>query len=296
MALLGLFEPLDLQHQGLLDRFLSEHPPEISELTFVNLWAWLMCHPVYIHLEGETLFIIRKAGDHYYGLMPLGGASIAQKVRRLSELMAEFQMDFRMERVTFTDSEILKGLGYTVREDRDQWDYVYARQALSELPGRDYHRKRNHIKNCLKEFRCEYRPFTADLIPACKGFLDEWCRIRHCADNEDLFCEQRAIRILLHDYVRFRILGGTVFVNGELSAVTFAERLNADTAVIHFEKAHPEINGLYPLINQWFCRNALEGFTWVNREQDLGVPGLRKAKESYYPAKLVKKYRVSAPS
>jgi len=283
MALLGLFEPLDLQHQGLLDRLLAEHPPMVSELTFVNLWAWCMCHPVYVRLEGETLFIIRKTGDHYYGFVPIGPCSIREKVRRLQELMAEFQMEFRLERVSRHEAEALKALGYTVREDRDAWDYVYAHSDLAELAGRRYHSKRNHIVNCLKEHRCEYRPFTAEMVPACKGFLDEWCRIRNCSDNQDLFCEQRAIRILLHDYVRFRVLGGTVFVNGELAAVTFAERLNADTAVIHFEKAHPEIKGLYPLVNQWFCRNALREFRWVNREQDLGVPGFERPRRATIP-------------
>jgi hypothetical protein len=85
-----------------------------------------------------------------------------------------------------------------------------------------------------------------------------------------------------------------VKVNGKVEAFTFGERLNHDTAVVHIEKANPEINGLYAVVNQLFCREVLSGFKFVNREQDLGLEGLRRAKESYHPHHMVEKYRVTA--
>ena len=89
------------------------------------------------------------------------------------------------------------------------------------------------------------------------------------------------------------VFGGVIFINGKIEAFTLAEKLVENTAVVHFEKANPEIDGLYQLINHWFCQNALKDYTYVNREQDLGIEGLRRAKQSYYPCKMVSKYKIT---
>jgi hypothetical protein len=86
------------------------------------------------------------------------------------------------------------------------------------------------------------------------------------------------------------VFGGAIYVDGCLEAFALGEKLNENTAVVHFEKANPEIRGLYQLINQWFCKNVLQGFTYVNREQDLGSEGLRRAKISYRPHHMVEKF------
>jgi hypothetical protein len=99
-----------------------------------------------------------------------------------------------------------------------------------------------------------------------------------------------AVKTALDNYESLGVVGGTVYVEGKLEAFTLAERLNQDTAVIHFEKANPEIEGLYQVINQWFCQKELGNFKFVNREQDLGIMGLRKAKQSYHPHHMVEKH------
>jgi hypothetical protein len=251
-----------------------------------------MCHSVWFYEEDGCLYILRKGHKGFFGFIPLGHKPLVEKVDRFSKLMEEMAMPFCLARVAEADALELKKANYCIIEDRDQFDYVYSRADLCDLAGRKYHRKRNHIANCLKEHQCEYVPFTAEHIPACLGFLDEWCRLRDCSSNPDLCCENRAIRFMLHDYSRFRVIGGAIKADGVFAAVTFGEKLNSNTVVVHFEKAHPEIDGLYPLINQWFCQNSLLEFEWVNREQDLGLPGLRKAKENYFPAFMGKKYRV----
>ena len=292
-SLLGLFEPLGLEHKSLVEKYVRKYLPSISELTFVNMWVWCMCHPVWLHEEDNTLYMLRKGEKDFYGFMPVGAKKAEEKANRLMALMREFGIDPRMERVAELDAMELKNAGYNVSEDRGNYDYVYLKDDLAELKGRKYHSKRNHISNCLKNYKCEYVPLTMDMMPGCHGFLEEWCKMKNCAQNPDLCCEHRAIRFMLYDYDKFDVIGGIIKVNGEVAAVTFGEKLNNDTAVIHFEKAHPEIRGLYPLINQWFCKYALKEFTWVNREQDLGSPGLRKAKKSYYPEKMVKKFKVT---
>jgi hypothetical protein len=108
-----------------------------------------------------------------------------------------------------------------------------------------------------------------------------------------LEAENKAIKTIFDKYPQLAVFGGAVYVDGKLEAFTLAESLNNDTAVIHFEKANPQITGLYQLINQWLCQNTLRTFTYVNREQDLGIPGLRKAKLSYHPHHMIEKYSVT---
>jgi hypothetical protein len=122
--------------------------------------------------------------------------------------------------------------------------------------------------------------------------LDRWCAARNCGVDPGLCDEYRAIRQLLEHYEQLDVTGAAVRVDGAVQAFSMGEALSPDTAVIHVEKAMPDIEGLYQVMNQWFCRDQLGGFDYVNREQDLGVPGLRKAKLSYHPHHMVKKFRV----
>jgi hypothetical protein len=119
---------------------------------------------------------------------------------------------------------------------------------------------------------------------------DRWCQARKCGKNPGLCKEYVAIRDAFVHYQDLQFLGGVIRINGEIQAYALGEELNPDTAVCHFEKAMPDVQGLGQLINQWFAKYALGGFQFVNREQDLGIPGLRQAKESYHPHHMVHKF------
>lgn len=104
--------------------------------------------------------------------------------------------------------------------------------------------------------------------------------------------EWGAIEEALKNFIALEMQGGVILIEGEVEAFTLGELLNKDTAVVHIEKANPEIRGLYALINQQFCEQAWGKVPFINREQDLGEPGLRTAKLSYNPIRLVEKYRI----
>jgi hypothetical protein len=127
-------------------------------------------------------------------------------------------------------------------------------------------------------------------IQDCLQLQTRWCNLRNCSEVQGLEAENTAIKTAFENYERLGIFGGAIYVDDRLEAFTFSEPLNDETAVIHFEKANPEIEGLYQLINQWFCQKALGKFKYVNREQDLVILGLRKAKESYYPHHMIEKH------
>ena len=148
------------------------------------------------------------------------------------------------------------------------------------------------FSSALEKYQCEYRQITAGNVSDCLALETSWCNLRHCELDAGLAAEQRAIAACLENWAQFSLIAGAVVVGGRIEAFAIGERLNLVTAVVHFEKANPELRGMYQLINQWFSRNELSEYSFVNREQDLGLEGLRKAKESYQPHHMVRKFIV----
>lgn len=225
-------------------------------------------------------------------MTPSGAPTIVE--RALAHLR-DHGHDPKLARVSTAQLERLGVTGerFSVEPDRDNWDYVYSVRDLVELAGDKYHRKRNHIAQFQAEHtQWEYRPLTPDLAPACEELQDLWCDEKHCDLSATLHAESRAVKEALHNLDRLSALGGCILVGGKVEAFTLGEPLNADTVTIHIEKANAAFHGLYQVINQQFLEHQGHDFAYVNRQQDLGVQGLRKAKESYHPHHMIEKYVV----
>jgi hypothetical protein len=177
--------------------------------------------------------------------------------------------------------------------DRGQSDYVYLAEDLIKLQGRKYHRKRNHIKQFKEKYSYQYLPLTSEWISECLRLETEWCDLRHCEAIPGLLNESVAIKEALTCYETLGLKGGAILIDGKVEAFTLGEPLNQNTVVIHIEKANSAYEGLYSLINQAFLENEWAEYTYVNREQDLGEEGLRKAKESYFPHHMINKYTLT---
>lgn len=169
------------------------------------------------------------------------------------------------------------------------YDYVYRTRDLIELDGPNYHTQRKEMKKATSRYDLVYEPMTKDYQHQCLQLQEVWCDLKHCALDPLSKAEDAALREAISNLDELGFTGGVVLLNGKVEALKVGERLNADTAVVHFEKANPEIRGLYQVVNQRFCEHALSGFELVNREQDLGEPGLRRAKEGYHPHHFVEK-------
>jgi hypothetical protein len=179
--------------------------------------------------------------------------------------------------------------------DRDNYDYVYHSKDLIELKGRKYHSKKNHINSFLRNYsNYQYIPLTTEWVSRCIETQIEWCKKKGCDDDPMLKGERDAIIEVLTHWNELKLTGGLISIDGKVEAFSFGEQLNSDTAVIHVEKANPDIRGVYPVINQKFCENAWNHLVYINREEDMGLEGLRKAKESYCPVKMVEKFNARA--
>lgn len=286
------FKPIEIRDKPLFDEFLRRDPPRISELTFTNLFIWRHHYrPVWLQWNECILIIFHPQTGTTYGLAPFGPGDKKSALDVLCKEIAKQTPDVRICRV---GEEFIKNhvdpAKYAVVHDRDNSDYVYLAKDLISLSGNKYHRKKNHLNQFIKNFAFEYHPLNADLVKRVLGMQEAWCQIRECVEKPDLLAEDFAVREALTCYEELGYQGGAILINSVVEAFSLGEPLNEDTAVIHIEKANPEIPGLYAAINQLFCLNAWSNFTYINREQDMGVEGLRKAKESYYPHHMVDKY------
>ncbi len=283
---------LEFEDKGYFDEFLRKDPPLISELTFTNLYMWRHKHrPAWRMGEGCLLLVFQPPGQNPFGLFPIGRGD---KTKALELLLQELRSLSPDVKIRLVDEEKVNAHAdpgrFLVEPDRDNSDYVYLARDLIELSGNKYHRKKNHLNQFLRNNSYDYRPLDVELVECFLDMQEEWCRMRECVEDPGLSAEDFAIREALCRFGELDYQGAAIVMNGKVEAFSIGERLNEDTAVIHFEKANPNVPGLYAAINQLFCLHAWAGVKYVNREQDLGIEGMRKSKQSYYPHHMVNKY------
>ncbi len=182
----------------------------------------------------------------------------------------------------------------TVIDERRNWDYIYDRLELIELKGNRFHKKKNLLRQFEKKYDYRYLPFGPHLIESAMAMQADWCSWRDCESSSILSAENRSVHKVLSHWDDLQgLTGGVIQVEDLIVAYTIAEQLSPDTIVIHYEKGCPDYKGVYQAINQMFLANLNGDYRWVNREQDLGEEGLRKAKLSYNPVEFLKKFRVT---
>lgn len=182
-----------------------------------------------------------------------------------------------------------------ISENRDSWEYLHSVAELAELSGNKYMRKRNRINQFAKQNPYTYIPITEEHIPRIVAFQQEWCESYQAFGNAQSIARESEgiVRNILGNWTRLpQLLGGAIEVLGEIAAYTVAEAVDDDLLMIHFEKASIAYNAAYQVINHDFLRHEGARFKTVNREEDMGDPGLRDAKMSYHPTDFVKKYTV----
>jgi hypothetical protein len=289
------FKDLTLEDKPPCDQLFTQFPPVISEFTFTNLFIWRHAYQIKISCLQNFLCLLSEQGGSSFFFPPIGEGDVIKCYQSFLQYLGGKGIPPKIVRVPEAVVAQIDGKtsGMKVELDRNQCDYVYLTQDLIELKGRKYHRKRNHIKQFQEKYSYQYIPLTPEWIPQCLQLETEWCDLRHCEASPGLLNESFAIKEAFTHFEKLGVKGGAILINGKVEAFTLGDPLNPDTVVIHIEKANPAYEGLYPTINQAFLENQWSGYAYVNREQDLGEEGLRKAKESYFPHRLVNKYTVT---
>lgn len=273
----------------------------ISELSFSNFLMWENKYNFkYSIINGFLCIISNYRNGDPFCFFPQGNVSdkiiLKETILELKEFFKINNWKFRLGRVNEIELSLIKELfsdeKYIFCDDRDNADYVYCKDDLIHLKGKKYDGKRNHINKFKKIYEHEIITIDESNIDKCKEILDKWYESKTQVELEVLEEERISNNILLNNFNKLDVEGIIIKVNGVFEGITIGEYLSDDTIVVHLEKANPNINGLYTFINQKFCEMKFNKMTYINREQDLGILGLRKAKLSYHPKYLVKKYIV----
>lgn len=174
---------------------------------------------------------------------------------------------------------------------RDEYEYIYNRNDLKNLSGKKYHKKRNHISNFNKIYNYTYNSITSENCLKYFDFFDQWFKEHQENKEKYSLSEYDAISRALKNYSSLNLVGGAIKVNEEIVACTIGEKINSTALLVHFEKALNKYKGAYAIINKEFSSQCDATYKYINREEDLGIPGLRKSKLSYHPAFLISKYK-----
>jgi len=287
------FKDVDLSFQEIFNSFLSRHPLEASEYNFTNIFAFRQAYSFKVSLLYDNLIILRNS-EPVSVFCPVGNSRIPEVFEQLFSYLRTRTKDPYLERVpeSFVKKYLMNNQHLIIQEERDHFDYVYHVKELAQLRGNKFHDKKNKINKFKSIYKYQYQTLTPDIIEECIEFEDDWCEKRDCGKFPGLEREQCAILEMLNNFSALNIIGGIIRVDNRIVALTLGEKFLKDTMVIHIEKANADIPGLYQVINQEFLKHEAGDCIYVNREQDLGVDGLRQSKMSYNPLMFVKKYKI----
>lgn len=292
------FQQLTLEEKPLFDKFFLARRYENAHYNFTNLFMWRKAYNIQWAVEGDYLCVKACWEGKTFFLPPFGPKEgLDGIIERMLEHARKDNFPFGLQGVEAFMVQWLEEIRpgfFTFKPERDNYDYVYLAKDLIELKGRKFHSKKNHVNSFRKNYdNYRYVPMAEAMTQECIQFMQEWCDDRGCVKGDDLDCERNAIVEAMNNFTVLGFQGGAIYVEDRMAAFSYGEMGNEDTAVIHVEKGRKGINGVYGIINQEFCAHTFSQAVYINREEDMGIEGLRKAKESYHPVKMIEKYSVT---
>lgn len=288
------FKDITIQDKDTITSYTLNSCRRNCDLSFSNLCSWRFLYDTqFAIVDGFLVFKFWVDGELAY-MMPVGEGNLKKVVNDLIEDAREADSSFCMLGVCSCMREDLEAIlpeQFTFTADRDYADYIYLRSDLSTLKGKKFQAKRNHINKFRNTYpNYEYSPITPERIQECLQLEAEWCKVNHCDQQEGTGNERRALIYALHHFDELGLMGGILHADGKIVAFTFGMPINKETFGVHVEKADTNVDGAYAMINYEFANRIPEQYIYINREEDLGLEGLRRAKLSYQPETILEKY------
>jgi hypothetical protein len=289
-------KPVGIEDRETINQFLRVWNFENADLSFSNIFIWKdSSHPHYF-IEDDVLYLVylRPARTPIAAVpIPLKrDADFCPVMARIVDYMK--QQDWTVHIVSI--NEELRGRietccpgRFAFSENRDVEDYVYSSEDLRLLPGKRYHAKRNHINKFLASYSYEYSKIGPEHTQECLALYDTWQEKRGASASSYLD-ERKALALALEHREALGMEGCVILVGGSVQAFSLGTLINPQMADIHFEKANDDCNGIFTFVNQQFVEHQWKDVPFINREEDMGIAGLRRAKMSYYPVRMVTKF------
>lgn len=294
------FKEITAKDMAVLSPYYSLRKNRTCDSVFLESFIWKdFYHVRYAIWEERAVLWLMENKGKYFSAMPLCSQEDLPDAFHAIESYFNEELGYPLV-INLADEAAVQCLNlpedkYLVEEQIDSRDYLYEGDALRNLSGRKLHKKKNRVNAFMRQYegRYEYRRLACDSRDEVWKFLDHWRLQKGESVEEHLDFEVRGIHDILRNCCELNVHMGGIFIDGHLEAFSIGSYNPIENmAVIHIEKANPEINGLYQVINQQFLCNEFPQASWVNREDDMGLEGLRKAKMSYNPADFARKYLV----
>ena len=286
----------DINMKSKFDKFLSSKNSQDELSAFGTYFVWSECYGTKIHMDEKFALIKTDKEDLNY-CFPVGKLSDEELKKAIHYMMKDCKNnnrgEFKISRLNKEDVESLKRImpgKFEINETRDRFEYIYNSEDLANLKGKKYHGKRNHISKFKNLYDWSYEKIIPERKEIYLKFFEKWFEKNSEKEGKDFIEEFKAIKKSFENYEKLEFEGGAILVDGQIVACTIGEKINHENFVVHFEKAFTEFEGAYTIVNQEFSKTLEKRFKFINREEDLGIEGLRKAKLSYKPFLLLEKY------
>ncbi len=291
------FKRITLEDRDILAQYLEKTPHQACDYTPGNLILWSRVYHTEYAVEDGVLYIkFGKGGKTFFGY-PMGVSQEEGALKKAFAWLEDYCKEEGLEmNMTVVEPSMyeriraeLPGI-YDIEYMRDNADYIYDREALATLAGKKYHGKKNHVNKFLKTYT-DWSYESIDLTNRHEAIdmVSQWCAQNGCCEDAEKAMEVCLLIEGLGHMDRLHFRAGLLRAGGRVVAMAMGEPVNDEMFVVHFEKAFSDVDGAYPMINQQFVIHEMEGFRYVNREEDLGMEGLRRAKESYKPVMMGEK-------
>lgn len=287
------FFDISLDSKRVIDEFFHAQRIEASDMLFGNLYIWHFSRTIKYALIDDCLVVWTKFPNepHPFIFFPLGRGNRKGAIEKMKEYFLDNKMPFSLRSLEPYQSAELENLfpnSFEITPNRDRFDYIYNIDELIALSGRALHKKKNHLNrffNLYPNFSYERvdESNAMEVLSASRAWFE------YSDKSDGLRNEMLGIEASLNNFSALGMKGAIIRIDGKIAAFSLAEQINDDSVVIHIEKGNTFYEGIYQAINQQFLKNDFSHLRFVNREEDLGIEGLRKAKMSYKPLRFIEK-------
>ena len=286
------FQDISIEDRERVENYFEFLEEPFCDFTFGNLFCWSVVENTKIAFFNNFLFIRFSDDEKFYYSFPLGNGEIKNAINLIIEDAKINNKKFQFVCLNKNQTKILKEIfkeKIKINENRDAFDYVYSVEKMSTLSGRKYHSKKNHFNSFKNNYNFIYEEINENNLQDCIRFANEW--YSETEATPPLLKEQKVLIKAFENYFKLNLIGAIIKINEKIVAFCVGEKMYKENIFCtHFEKASSEFQKAYTVINKLFSEFSINNFEFVNREDDAGIEGLRKAKLSYYPEFILEKY------
>jgi len=281
-----IFKNIELADRQVIEKYLRQEDAHLLDYTFQILFLYQPIYHYQYAIHQESLFLKTCYKGHHALFFPIGNGNLKESFRLMEEYAHSQHFDIQYYPLTPKHIETIKQLfpeQFEFFPIRNRFEYIYLKERLATLKGRTLQSKRNNINHLTRNFEWTYEVLNDTHIEDCKKLEQAWNMAQGTIKGSDLDLENQVIMRCFDYYKVLDIAGGVIRLNGKISAFSFGCRLNSNTYLVLFEKAYPNIRGLYSIMDQQFILHNAMQYTYINKEEDCGDPGLQTAKMQYHP-------------